>query len=1210
MSLDELSLITKGCEMEKRGVIVGKRFGVRYFTMFWAMGLILFLVSVPVFAQLASGTILGVVKDSSGGTVAGATVTVTNTETTQSRTVTTEADGSYRFPGMLVGHYTLKVEKEGFKTSTQTGLVLDVSQELVANASMEVGSAAQQVVVTSEAPLVNTTTSALGGLVDEQRMADLPLNGRNYMDLSVMQPGTSQNKAMGNSHGTVGIWYSSNGAPVRSNMVSLDGANMMTLLGGAATSEAGTTLGLDGIRELKVVTTSFSAEYGQSMGSQMLMVSKGGSNQWHGDAFDYIRNSALDAANYFDTPASSGGRRLPEFQKNNFGGSFGGPIRKDKTFFYTVYEGVRQNVGFTPNDTVPSAGCHPPGANLANNFGAGAVIWNGAGTQPAGSVGNCPDLGSAIDKNGFGVPVTLSAVAAPFLALYPAPNVGTTQYSFPGSNRANVNYGQVRIDQNISAADSFFGRYTIDDTIINNVNQSVGTATAGVAFPQFGLFASGRNQFATLAENHIFSPAVLNTTRLSMSRTTVTDRNTYVPNPGDPPLDSSFYQLVSGVPIGDIVVTGYSTLGGNSGFGPPDDGQIQTVYTLSDDLFYTRGKHAFKYGLLVNRYYQGVTGGLRTEGQATFTNLTNFLGGFSSTWIAHETSSTPLENYNRYYIFNTFGMYAQDDYRATSRLTLNLGLRYEFMTTPTERNNRSYAIRNVWSDAATTQGPPINNYSLRNFSPRIGFAYDPFGNGKTSIRGAFGIYYDVGNIGVTMEQALLGTSPLITTCTATNSPALQISTPLVFTGTALAANKSTLPISGNCATLFTNQYNAQQPHTLQYNLTVDRQLPGGLGLSVSYVGLRGIHIWTNREGNPVQMGLTPTSGFGPNVYTATVDGQEYFSSGVVACANTQPTPTSPSCRMNPNFDAMQFVQTSGDSYYNSLQVVVNKRLGYGLELQSAYTYAQNLDTTQANMDGNDCGSGGATGFDPLNPQNDKGPSCSDVRHNWRANFLYRPPSLKSDGVLSKLANGWTFANIFSAQTGYPFTPTLTSNRSQSGVFNGLTGQGDRPNLVTSATAGTATINNITETWVPYDPKTVILGTVQNWYNPLMFNLQPMAPCPGAASLTCGTLGDESRGFLRAPGLFDWDFNIVKDTKLGFLGEQGALEFRAEFFNVLNHVDLGFPSTASYAGSPKDVGPLSELPAGAKTGKPLGTAGQISTTSTNSRQIQLALKLIF
>ena len=218
----------------------------------------------------------------------------------------------------------------------------------------------------------------------------------------------------------------------------------------------------------------------------------------------------------------------------------------------------------------------------------------------------------------------------------------------------------------------FFARYTIDDTILHNANSAVGNATTGAAFPQFGLFASGRNQFLTLAENHIFSPAVLDTTRLSFSRTTVTDRNTYTPNAGDPPLDSPEYQLVAGEPMGIVVLTGISALGGNSGFGPPDDGQIQSVYTLSNDLFYTHGKHALKFGFLVNRYNQGIDGGLRTEGQVTFPSVTAFMTALPSTYIGH--TAAPLQNFNRYYVFNTFGMYAQDDYRATSRLTLNLGL--------------------------------------------------------------------------------------------------------------------------------------------------------------------------------------------------------------------------------------------------------------------------------------------------------------------------------------------------------------------------------------------------------------------------------------------------------------------------------------------------------------------------------------------------------
>jgi hypothetical protein len=242
----------------------------------------------------------------------------------------------------------VKVEKEGFKTETQQGLVLNVSQELVVNVALQIGSSTQEVMVTGEAPLVNTTTSSLGGLVSEDKISDLPLNGRNYIDLSMMQPGISQNKNVSTS--SPGVWFSSNGAPMRSNNFTLDGAQMNNLQGGAATSAAGTTLGVDGIREYKVITTGFTAEYGQSMGSQVVMVSKGGSNNWSGDVFEYFRNSALDARNFFDKGVFTGGPRLPLYQRNDFGGAFGGPIRKDKTFFYGVFEELRQNLGFTATD--------------------------------------------------------------------------------------------------------------------------------------------------------------------------------------------------------------------------------------------------------------------------------------------------------------------------------------------------------------------------------------------------------------------------------------------------------------------------------------------------------------------------------------------------------------------------------------------------------------------------------------------------------------------------------------------------------------------------------------------------------------------------------------------------------------------------------------------------------------------------------------------
>src|SRR2546422_7411529 len=333
------------------GVFGHVRWGYR--VGLFAMVLVVLVAAIPGFAQLPTGTILGTVKDASGALVPGAAVTVQNLETGTSRSTLTNETGAYRLAALPVGRYDLRVELAGFKATTQRRLVLSVGDETVLNFSLEVGTPSQELVVSSEAPIVNTTTASLGGLVNEQKLAELPLNGRNYLDLTLLQPGISQNTVViqlgGGAGGTI---YSSNGAPIISNNFLLDGTPTQNVLGYNGASAVGTTLGLDGIREYKVITNAFSAEYGMNMGSQMTIVSKGGSNQFHGDAFDYLRNRVLDARNFFDTSygqclASNAGncKRNPPYERNNFGGAFGGPIRKDKTFFWGVYEGLRQVKG-------------------------------------------------------------------------------------------------------------------------------------------------------------------------------------------------------------------------------------------------------------------------------------------------------------------------------------------------------------------------------------------------------------------------------------------------------------------------------------------------------------------------------------------------------------------------------------------------------------------------------------------------------------------------------------------------------------------------------------------------------------------------------------------------------------------------------------------------------------------------------------------------
>jgi hypothetical protein len=1149
----------------------------------------LILAAVPTFSQ-SSGTILGVVKDTSGGTVPEAKVTIVNTETTQSRTVTTSDDGAFRVPALPVGHYNVRIEKEGFKTQTQQGLVLDVAQELVVTASLQVGTSAQEVVVTGEAPLVNTTTSTLGGLVNEDKMAELPLNGRNYIDLSLLQPGVSLNQNHGAGAGQAGTWFSSNGAPTYSNYVTIDGAPMINMMGGSTSSQAGTTLGVDGIKEYKVITNTFGAEYGMTMGSQMVAVSKSGTNVWHGSVFEYLRNDHLDARNPFDTEATAGKtisgaqRRLPVFQRNNFGASVGGPVKKDKTFFYAVYEGLRQIQGFTAVDNVPLATCY-------DAFHQASPTWQVDKTCD-------PSLGA-------GTPYTVAPVMRPFVVLYPRPTCLTcgtvADYSFPTTNRVGENFGQIRADQTFSDLDSLFGRYTIDSGLLNNAPLSVAPSTTGQAIPGFRLQAPSRNQFLTLGENHIFSSVLLNTARLSFSRTAWDDVN-IEPSSGLPP------GFVPGLPMGTFSITSFTSFGPTSSGGAPPGlsfAHIQNIYTLSDDVFYTHGKHALKFGALFNRYNQGMTSYLSAQGTISFTTYPNFLKGIYNSFTSQDLNLG--SDLNRFFIYNTVGFYAQDDWRATSRLTVNLGLRYEFSTTPWELNNKGYALRDFTAPsnppAAPVQGPVFKSPSKTNFSPRIGFAWDAFGNGKTSVRSGFGLYFDVGNIGAALLQQVYTAPPVSTTSQHVNTqpPAVLTLNPdgsFQFTG------------SDRSKALHTSDYNAGQPHLLQYNLSVEQQLPGGVALSVAYVGTRGIHLWTAMEGNPTLVPYNGTNG-ATTYYSTVVNGVKYWSTTIPGgCGNN--LVNGGFCRRNSAWGNSILHTTDGDSNYSGLQVSATKRISHGLQLQGSYTWSHAIDDTQGQMYSSDCSAaqGMASGVDPWNTRNDRGPSCFDVRHNLRFNLLYHFPSFKSNGFLSKLENGWWMGSIVSAQTGYAFTPMLAANRSQDATLGNFP---DRVDLGTATVApgqtdASGATNGTNNTFVPFDPNTVILRKPDHWFNPLMFTQSPITACPGSPTLFCGRLGNIGRGLLRGPGLGSWDFSLTKDTPLSFLGEGGNLQFRAEFFNVLNRTNFGMPNGTVFPGT------VNLTPSGTVTLKPyanpLGAVGAITTTSVNSRQVQLALKIIF
>jgi len=577
------------------------RFGIA------SLGLCLCLIvlaAIPVFAQLPTGTILGTVKDSSGAVVPQAMVTAKNVDTGATRTVNTEGDGSYRISALPVGNYEVDIEHSGFNKESRTGLTLAVDQNAVVNVTLNVGQTQQTVQVTEEAPQVETTSSTLGAVVTEQKIEQLPLNGRDFLSLTALQPGVASvgvtESPGGQVRGLGGDIFTVNGATMRSNNFMLDGALTQNAYGMNSQAVAKTSLGADGIAEYKTVTDLFSAEYGLTMGGQIAMVSKGGTNNFHGDAYEFIRNNVLDTRQFFD-PST-----LPHFERNQFGGAVGGPIKKDKIFFWGLYEGLRQDLGATRNDIVADPNCLGP---------PGTVVWDGSGTRPAGAIGPCPQLttgapynGSNGGNNADGIPVgancgpsgtpggctvTIAKVMGPLVGvLQPfapnAPFLGTDHYTFTAAQRTQVDYGQMRVDWRIRDADTFFVRFTIGESEF----------TKPLTFPSIRDVQSAPAYFTTVSETHIFSPTVGNTFRASFSRTNV--------------IATSMSNLTS-----PSIVTGQPT----GGFGPSCSGCasyspepihgfiLQNIYTLSDDVFWNKGRHAFKFGTLINAFDQGIDQG-------------------------------------------------------------------------------------------------------------------------------------------------------------------------------------------------------------------------------------------------------------------------------------------------------------------------------------------------------------------------------------------------------------------------------------------------------------------------------------------------------------------------------------------------------------------------------------------------------------------------
>jgi Carboxypeptidase regulatory-like domain/TonB dependent receptor-like, beta-barrel len=936
----------------------------------WAAFALSLLVpaAVPTLAAQTTGTIGGVVQDASGGVLPGAAVTVTNTGTALARATVSGADGRYVIPALPPGTYELRAEMVAFKPHVTRGVELAVNETLTLNVTLQLGDMTTTTWVVGSTPLVNTSSSELSYLVGQDAIERLPLNGRNYTDLALLQPGViAYPHRDGGSVVAHGLGVSVNGQDPRSNVYLLDGTLQNDFTNGPAGSAAGTALGMDGVREFRVEVNAYSAEFGRNSGGQINVLTKSGTNRFDGSAFEYHRNDALDAKNYFDT------REKPDFHRNQFGGTIGGPIQRNRLFFFVSYEALIERLGRTVSTVVPD-----DNARL--------------GILPTGTVG-------------------VNAAVAPFLAEFPRANgpllgQGLAVYDFPFGQTLDQHFIQGRIDANAGPSRQIFGRYTLDDT-----NQFLPTD-----YPQFPREFLSRNQFFTGEYRKVISSRTLNTTRIGFSRTRIgqnVEANTSQPLPAFVP---------------GRATTGDIDIGGLKRFGPQSSADlrlVQNVFSVQDDVVRTRGLHLIKAGALVEHYQDNMVNPTFSLGIYAFPNLSAFLRNVPNNFVG----LTPEAEFDRYWRFTLFGFYAQDEVRVSRRLTLNGGLRYEFTTLPADRYGRDSALPDLKAPKETV-GPLYENPTYTNVSPRGGFAWDVSGDGRTAVRGGYGLYFNTNNhqnLIVTVTNPPFTPRPVIVNPTFPNPPFER------------AGAISIRPV----------QFDLENPRVHVYNANVQREVWGHTAVIVGYAGSRGMHLLRSNDVNTA-------------LPVIQADGTPFIPAG---------TP-----RQNTAFSTIELKSSDGDSWYNALILDVRRRWSHGLSAQSSYTFSKSEDTTQASTFFSDATNGTTSAMPELIADYNKGRSDFDVRHNWVMNVSWDLPFAKGlTGVAGAVLDGWNLSGIWTMRSGQPLTVFVTANRSRS-QWNPSRGPGigqDRPSYAPG-----------------FGPDTAVFGRPNQWFDPAAFVLQP------------------------------------------------------------------------------------------------------------------------
>jgi len=1123
-------------------------------------------------AQVSGATLSGTVSDPSGAVIAGAQVAITNKATGVSRTVPTDAAGFYSAPNLLPGPYEATVTAKGFSTTKQENITLTVGGQQTLNVALKIGEAAQTVVVTEAAAAVQLGSSTISAEIESKQILDIPLNGRDWASLATLSPGVNaietqmpfEGGAVRGNRGFGAQLTISGGRPTQNNY-RLDGNSINDYANGGPGSVIGVSLGVDAIQEFSVLTGNYSAEYGRTSGGVVNAISKSGTNQFHGDAYEFLRNQKLDANDFF---SNASGVPRAVYRRNQFGAAAGGPIIKDRTFIFGDYEGIRQTQGVALPSTVPSD------AARVGNLVSGHI-----------------NVDPAITK---------------YLSLYPHANGPVTGdkgiFTFSGARIVKENFATFRGDHRISDKDSLFATYMRDDTPYNQPD----------AFNNLNILSQTTRHIAALEESHIFSPTLVNSFRLGYNR------NAVINNQSTAALNPAAADLANGLMLGGFnpstrIGGGFTTLspGVFGGF----SFHTWNSYQVYDDAFLTKGAHSLKFGFAMENmrynFFQSYNpyAILRFNGKVA-SPTSSALEDFLTNNATSLEGGLPDKLAPRGLRQTLFGGYIQDDWKIRKNLTLNIGLRYEMSTVLSEVHGQLTNLRNITdplpycgtddpkltaiSTPANRAGgsgctpgaePYYSNPTTKNFEPRIGFAYDPRGDGKTAIRGGFAIFDILPLPGYFYTQQGIET-PFFLVGTVNNKQVpIKIGVP---------ASDPSSAYSHMGPGSLTGAYfepNPRRNYVEQWNLNVQRQITPTVSATVGYIGSHGVHMMI--RGDDFNM-VIPTK----------------TSAGWLWPYN----PSGTDLRLNKNFGGIRGMGFGSGSTYESVQFSVQKRLSRGLQFGGSYTYSKAMDDTSATIAG-DAFSNSVTTWFWFAPEISRAVSDYNFTHTAVINGTWQVPVPQSlQGPVGGVLRGWQLGGILKLNSGVPTTPLIA------GDAIGAQNNGSDVFSIPNIKSGCDPVNHDFKNnpnflgYINYDCFTLPQATQDIASKCVPFGAG--GSNPGIAGTCSNLLGNAGRNSIVGPSLKNLDLSLIKNFAVKKISESFNVQFRAEFFNILNHANFQPPlpffgshnaQIFNQDGSPSGCSLTSAgtIKAGCQP-----NAGGLQGNTTLPRDIQFALKIMW